>query len=211
MTNLPLRFVGIQLEDEGCAQQLRVLFQADGIAILPTDTLYGICGAMSSERAHRRVLDIKGYPGDRPFVYVASSVAMVASYIDSWGCTTESEMSRVWPAELTAIFTAGEMCPAWVGRTVALRVPRHPGLVGIIEAVGEPLFATSVNAADEAPLVDYRAIVERFGAMADVTVEGTIAKKAAPSTLIDFTGGKPKVLREGAYAWAAVGGEKPSN
>lgn len=211
MTHLPIRFVGLHLEDEGCAQQLRALFRAGGVAILPTDTLYGICGAMSSERAHRRVLAIKGYPGDRPFVYVASSVAMVASYIDSWGCTTESDMQRIWPAELTAIFTAGEICPAWVDRTVALRVPRHSGLVGVIEAVGEPLFATSVNAADEPPLGDYRTIVKRFGALADVTVEGAIAKTAAPSTLIDFTGDKPKVLREGAYAWAVAGREKPSN
>lgn len=187
---------------------LRVL-RGGGVVIVPTDTLYGLSSAMSSRLGYERIVSIKGAGEDRRFLYLASGVDMVERYIQGWGCASRRDFERAWPAPLSAVFRSGGKSPVWVGETVAFRVPLHPLLGPVIEALGEPVLSTSVNAAGEPPLGDARVIEERFGALVDLVVDAGPLAVEAPSTLVDFTGEKPVVLRRGGYAWD--GAKKPSN
>jgi L-threonylcarbamoyladenylate synthase len=182
---------------------------AGGVAVLPTDTLYGLSTPISSREGHERISEMKRAPAGRRFLYLADSVARVESFIDGWGCATRGAFESIWPAPLTAIFRSGPRCPAWAGGTIALRIPACAFVRAAIEALGEPLLSTSVNRSGEAPLEDADAIERTFGALVDVIVDAGRLSGGEPSTLVDLTGTAPVVVRQGSYVW--VGAGKPSN
>jgi L-threonylcarbamoyladenylate synthase len=188
--------------------RLRSTLSAGGIAVVPTDTLYGLSAAMSSRRAYDRIVSIKRSGADRRYLYLASDIDMVERYIDDWGCASRRMLQAIWPAPLTAIFRSGDRSPRWVGGTVAFRVPRYAPLQAVIDALGEPIVSTSVNEAGGPPINDLGAIEDRFGHAVDLIVDGGMLPGGLPSTLVDLSGSEPVVLRAGAYGWTAV--EKPS-
>jgi L-threonylcarbamoyladenylate synthase len=199
----------IPVDHAETASRLVHALSGGGVAVVATDTLYGFSTPISSRAGHERIVSIKGSGGDRRFIYLASGVAMVERYVDGWGCASRRTLEKAWPAPLTAVFRSGGKTPSWVGNTVAFRVPLHALLQRAIETLGEPILSTSVNATGEAPLGDADEIERRFGASVDLIVDAGTLVGAAPSTLVDFTGTEPVVLRQGGYAWDGAG--NPSN
>jgi L-threonylcarbamoyladenylate synthase len=197
--------------DDPRARELALgVLSRGGVAVLPTDTLFGFSARLSAEEAVRRISAAKGAPNDRRYILLASSVEMVGRFVRSFGCATRDAMAQVWPAPLSVILPSGPACPAWVGPTVAIRVPALEPLRALIERLGEPIVSTSVNRAGEAPLEDAHAIRSEFGSEVDVIVLGA-AHDGAASTIVDLCGSSPRVVRRGSYAWPAAAGDgKPS-
>ncbi len=177
------------------------------VVALPTDTLFGFSAALSHDAAVRRIAAIKRAPEDRRFIVLASSIDMVARYVSSFGCSTRDALASRWPAAFTAILPAGPSCPAWVGPTVALRVPAWEPLRAVIARVGEPIVSTSVNRTGAPALDDAHDILREFGDDIDAVFERAGAGGGA-STIVDLCGNAPRVVRAGAYAWDGAG--KPS-
>jgi L-threonylcarbamoyladenylate synthase len=179
------------------------------VVVLPTDTLYGLSAVLSQEAAVRRIASIKQAPQERRFIVLASSIDMVERYVASFGCATREALATRWPASFTVILPSGRTCPAWVGPTVAMRVPAFEPIRALIERVGEPIVSTSVNRTGQAPLDDAHAILREFGNDVDAVFERRGGGGEA-STIVDLCGKTPRVIRAGSYAWDATGGGKPS-
>ncbi|MCI0452969.1 MAG: threonylcarbamoyl-AMP synthase [Candidatus Latescibacteria bacterium] len=179
------------------------------VVVLPTDTLYGLSAALSQEAAVRRIAAIKRAPEERRFIVLASSIDMVERYVASFGCASRETLATRWPAPFAAILPSGRACPAWVGPTVAMRVPAFEPMHALIERVGEPIVSTSVNRTGQAPLDDAHAILREFGDQVDAVFERRGGGGDA-STIVDLCGKAPRVVRAGSYAWEATGGAKPS-
>ncbi len=179
------------------------------VVALPTDTLYGFSAALSQEASVRRIASIKQTPDDRRFIVLASSIDMVGGYVASFGCSSREAMAAKWPAPLTVILPAGPQCPAWVGPTLALRVPAWDPLRALIERVGEPIVSTSVNRTGQLPLDEANVILREFGEEIDAVFERREPGGGA-STIVDLCGKSPRVVRAGSYAWEATGRGKPS-
>ncbi len=179
------------------------------VVALPTDTLYGFSAALSQEASVRRIASIKQTPDDRRFIVLASSIDMVGGYVASFGCSSREAMAAKWPAPLTVILPAGPQCPAWVGPTLALRVPAWDPLRALIERVGEPIVSTSVNRTGQLPLDEANVILREFGEEIDAVFERRELGGGA-STIVDLCGKTPRVVRAGSYAWDATGRGKPS-
>lgn len=177
------------------------LLRGDGVVVVPTDTLYGLSAAASSEKAYRRILELKSCGGKRNFLLLASSCAMVERYVSSWGCASREQMSRLWPAPLTAILPAGASCPSWVERTVAFRIPDLEPLRALVEELGEPIVSTSANVSGESPLHRREEIEKVFGAGVDMIMATRTEAQDLPSTIVDFTQEEPKLVRQGSYSW----------
>lgn len=199
----------INLGDKDARAVVAHALEAGGVVVLPTDTIYGLSAALLCREAYDRILALKGYDHARPFVNLAEATDMVARYVAGWGSTSAAELGRVWPAPLTAVLPSGGLAPKWVGETIAFRVPKAPELTGIIRALGQPILSTSVNRSGEKPLTSVDAIQIDFGSDIDLLVAGEITGGGAPSTIVDFTGERPRVIRQGAYDWPATA--NPSN
>jgi len=199
----------VQSDLPDAASLLGKALSKGGVVVVPTDTLYGLSTPMSRRDGLERIAAIKRSANDRRFIYLAASVDMVERYIDSWGCASRETLERIWPAPLTAVFRSGVRCPGWVGATVAFRVPLHALLRQAIGELGEPIVSTSVNETGCPPLEDPDEIEKKFGSQVDVIVDEGRLAAGARSTLVDFTGKAPCVLRAGSYDWEATG--NPSN
>jgi L-threonylcarbamoyladenylate synthase len=191
----------IDLQDQETPAAVARALEAGDVVVLPTDTIYGLSAAIHRRDTFDRILALKGYETARPFVHLADSIDMVARYISGWGCGSEAELRRIWPAPLTAVLPCGGRAPDWVGETIAFRVPNAPRLLRVIGEVGEPIVSSSVNRSGENPLTNVDAIIEAFGSEIDLIVVGETVGGGVTSTIVDFTGEKPSVIRQGAYAW----------
>jgi len=196
--------------DDASGQSLAAESLVRGAVLaLPTDTLYGLSAAISHDGAVRRIASIKQAPDDRRFIMLASDIDMAERYVASFGCSSREQLAEKWPAPLTVILPSGPQCPAWVGPTVAIRLPAWEPLRAVIERVGEPIVSTSVNRTGEEALDDAQAILREFGEEIDAVFERR-ESGGGVSTIVDLCGKSPRVVRAGAYAWDAKGGAKPS-
>jgi L-threonylcarbamoyladenylate synthase len=202
----------IQSDHPEAAATLATTLSREGVAVVPTDTIYGLSAPLSSRSGYQRILDIKRCSPGRRFLHLASSVDMVQRYIDSWGCGSKRLLAAIWPAPLTGVFRSGDKCPEWVGETIAFRVAALPLLARAIDILGEPVVSTSVNVTGGTPLDDIEQIEERVGGHVELIVESAVRPEGRPSTIVDFTGVEPVVVRAGAYDWTGDPGDgKPSN
>jgi tRNA threonylcarbamoyl adenosine modification protein (Sua5/YciO/YrdC/YwlC family) len=163
--------------------------------VLPTDTVYGLCADASSPLACLEALALKGRPERQPAALLCGDVDTLLRLVPE----LPGRMVRaLLPGPYTLVFanTAGRY--SWLGEdTIGVRVPELPGPVADVLAQVEAVMATSANLhgrPDARKLEDLPAeIREACGAVLD---GGELP--GVPSTVLDFTGAEPRVLREGA-------------
>ena len=133
---------------------------------------------------------------------IASGKSVVASRL----------AARHWPGPLTLVLTGGERrVPARLRGPeggVAVRWTSHPGLQRLLQAYGDPITSTSANRPRQPPAMTAGEIVQQW--QADIT-QGTIRVldggrlvPSPPSTVVDCTGSRPRVIRPGAIASAVL-------
>ena len=109
-----------------------------------------------------------------------------------------------WPGPVTFVLPRGERSKAWsLGTregTIALRVPDHPIARVVLERSG-PLAVSSANLSGEPPAATEAELVEAFGdgvAVYIVVPEALRPDERPPSSIIDLSGHRPRLLRRGA-------------
>jgi L-threonylcarbamoyladenylate synthase len=88
--------------------------------------------------------------------------------------------------------------------TVGVRVPAQLVTRALCAACGFPLTATSANVSGEPATVDPDEVERRLGGLVDVLVDAGPTPGGPPSTIVDATGGEPRLIRAGAIAWQDV-------
>jgi L-threonylcarbamoyladenylate synthase len=164
--------------------ELADVLNAGGVALLPTDTIYGLHAIASNEEAVARIAAMKERPGDKAFVIIAASI----DQLESLGATVPEILRTIWPAPLTAILPRGES-------TVAARIPDLAWLRSLLARTG-PLVSTSANRSGEAPVTSPQELDERLRTQLEALLDQG-ACEGKPSTIADFTGSSPKLVREG--------------
>jgi tRNA threonylcarbamoyl adenosine modification protein (Sua5/YciO/YrdC/YwlC family) len=163
---------------------IAAILKAGGVALLPTDTVYGLHAVAADTRAVERIAAMKGRGDDKPFVVIAASTDQLAAI----GCRIPEELTRVWPAPITAILARG-------ANTQAARIPDLEWLRSLIERTG-PLVSTSANRAGEPPVAEPEQLAPDLRRQLDALLDaGPLLGK--PSVIVDFTGALPRILREG--------------
>ena len=178
------------------------LLAGGDIAVIPTDTIYGFHCLATDQSAVKRVRTLKGNRKKSGFVLLFSEINMADRWVSSWKEDSRKILTSIWPAPLTAILPAAKSVDsALIDRSsVAIRIPAKRELRDIIDKIGGPLISTSVNRSGDRPLTRISEIVLLFpGLGAYISRKGRTPDR--PSTLIDFRGSLPEVVRRGAYNW----------
>lgn len=155
-----------------------------GIALLPTDTIYGLHAAAGDADAVARVARLKGRGDGKPFVVIAASAAQLRAF----GVEVPEALESLWPAPLTAVLRRGE-------GTVAARVPDLAWLRDLLSRSG-PLISTSANRSGEPAITTIDELSAEAAELIDIALDGGLVE-GEPSTIVDFTGDQPQILREG--------------
>jgi len=184
-------------------ETLRRVLARGGVVAFPTESSYGLGVDPLDARAVERLFVLKGRPPEKALPVVAAGVeALVGLGVVAHSPELAWGLAR-WPAALSVVVPLAAPIAASGGRTdLAVRIPAQPRLREILAAVGRALTATSANASGEPPLLEpdeVAAWLSRGGADA-VVVGDRSAPGGAPSTLVAFEGGRPRVLRPGPIA-----------
>ena len=113
----------------------------------------------------------------------------------------ERLIRRFWPGPLSLIFRAAPIVPQRVrgaGGTVALRCPKHTLSQRLLELIGGPVVASSANLSGQPPAESAEDVVRIFGNQLDLVIDGGPLRGGVPSTLVDVSGARPRLLRRGA-------------
>ncbi len=167
--------------------------------IFPTDTVYGLgCDPVRTESIDR-IFALKGRPRTKPLSLHVGSVTEFLEY--AAGNRAAAELAANFlPGALTVIVRR----PAFVNprvsvgfETLGLRVPKHELCRVILERTG-PLAATSANPSGAPAFAGLRFASELPSA--DVFVDDGPTPLGAESTIVDVSGERPRLVREGAIS-----------
>jgi L-threonylcarbamoyladenylate synthase len=164
--------------------ELAAVLKAGGVALLPTDTIYGLHAITTNEQAVARIAAMKQRPGDKRFVIIAASIDQLRDL----GVAVPELLSNIWPAPLTAILASGET-------TVAARIPDLGWLRALLTRTG-PLISTSANRSGEAPITSPEMLNADVQNDLDAVLDQG-PREGKPSTIVDLTGTEPRLIREG--------------
>ena len=172
--------------------------RAGEVVGFPTDTVYGVGVDPLNEAAVARLFELKGRPQHKPVGLLMASVDQAETMGELSGQARRLAREH-WPGALTLVVTPKVILANWVGdaqqRTVGIRVPDHPVALEFLHAAG-PLAVTSANRSggrEALSDVEARAV---FGNQVAALLEG-LAPGGEPSTVVDATGDKLVILREG--------------
>lgn len=125
------------------------LIRDDQIVAVPTETVYGLAADAGRAEAVARIYAAKGRPSFNPLIVHVPDLAAAEALavIDD---EARALATRWWPGPLTLVLPlrAGAPIASLVAaglETVAIRVPAHRAMQGLLAATGCPLAAPSAN------------------------------------------------------------------
>jgi L-threonylcarbamoyladenylate synthase len=199
----PVRIVRADNEGERVAAEWLC---GGGIAVVPTDTVYGLAARPTDANAVRSVYRVKGRPEGMHLPVLAASVAQVRALGVTFTPGAEALARRWWPGPLTLAFGFAPHLarPDWLdGRAeVAVRIPDHDFLRALLERTGV-LVVTSANAHGAPTPRTAHDVAAGLGSAVDLVVDGGELHDV-PSTLVNVNGPETSVERVGALSRAAV-------
>ncbi len=200
---------GPSVADRGLTEAL-VALRAGLIVGVPTDTVYGIGADPFCEAAVASLFAAKGRPGVKPIPLLVASLGQ-ARRLGVFERPAAEAAQRHWPGALTLVVPRAPSLPSWIGDlergSVGLRVPDHPVALALLEAFG-PLAVTSANRSGQRPPANEAQARAMLGSLIAVYLPGSGVAGAA-STVVDFTGEEPMLLRRGALEWGRGHAEGP--
>jgi len=183
------------------------LLRNGALAILPTDTVYGLCADARCDDAVQAISEVKGRSTATPLqLLLGRDTGMVEKYAVLAG-SAEALVEGLGPGGWTIVTDAA---PRWEspalagGRTVGIRIPDAPVVDAIVRMLGAPLAASSANRHGESSPATCAQAVASVGRACAVALDGGRSVAGLDSTVIDCTATGPRILREGAIDRATV-------
>jgi len=184
---------------------------AGRVLAYPTETVYGFGGAVD-ERSVERLVQLKGRPPGKPFLLLVAASEMITRLELKLTSYASTLAARFWPGPLTLVLPGGDRRVPDKLRGpeggVAVRWTPHSSLARLILAHGEPITSTSANRPGVPPAAAADQIVSQWG---DAIARGTLRvldggrlRDSEPSTVVDCTGRRPRVIRPGAISAASL-------
>ena len=172
---------------------------AGGAVVLPTETVYGLFAQALNEEAVERVYELKRRPRDKALNLNVASLEEIYAFSKNQPCYLEQLYQAFLPGPLTVILQANDRVPAWINsgmETVGFRIPNHPVTLDLIRKYG-PLIGPSANLSGKASGTSFQQIMMDF--QEEVSgVEDDAALTGQDSTILDLSGEKALILRQGA-------------
>ena len=188
------------MESSSVAEAVDAIRRGEPV-ILPTDTVYGLCADAYRSEPAERVYRLKGRPRTKPSALLAADVDTLLECIPELRGRSGSIARALLPGPLTLILPNPARRFRWVtGESydaIGVRVPALDGPAAEVLEQAGCVIATSANLPGGP---DPRRLDEIPGEIRDgvaATIDGGDLP-GTPSTVLDFTGDEPKVVREGA-------------
>lgn len=184
-------------------QKINEILLNDGVIAFVTDTVWGIGCLPTSEKAVKKIYEIKHREAKKPLILMSYDIYPLFDYIKQ---PVEKEAQRLikkyFPGALTLVLPKSENTPDFMTsnlETVGIRVPDNETFSNICKNIeGRVLATTSANISGEPPALTYNEAIEYIGDKVDLVIKdfGKTAQGRA-STVAGFKDGKTVIYRQG--------------
>lgn len=184
------------------------LLRGGGLVAFPTETVYGLGGDATNERAVAAIFEAKGRPEFNPLISHVLD-AGEAKRLVQWNETADKLAARFWPGPLTFVLPRIKDSPiallATAGLdTAAVRAPSHPVAQALIRAAGRPIAAPSANRSGAVSPTRAEHVAESLGERVPLILNGGPCLVGLESTVLDLTTPTPTLLRPGGATREAI-------
>jgi L-threonylcarbamoyladenylate synthase len=193
--------------DPMALEEAAALILAGEIVAVPTDTLYGLAADPFSTNAVARVFAAKGRAAERAFALIAADIAQIEDCLGPLSPEARRLSAAFWPGPLTLLVPRPATMPDAVTgglAQVGVRVPAHAVARGLCRASGRPLTATSANPSGAPAPADPGDVARTLNESVALLLDAGPAPGGAPSTIVDVSDGKVRLVRPGAVSWDEV-------
>jgi L-threonylcarbamoyladenylate synthase len=197
--------------DSDDAERLRGCVAGGGVAVFPTDTVYGVCCDPDNETAARRLYELKGRPPARSAAVMFFALEPALRALGDRSQAERRALEALLPGPVTLLLEncSGDFAAACRTdpATLGLRIPSLPRSLHALAQIAEPVMQTSANRSGGPDARTLAEVPRSLREGADLVLDGG-ALHGTSSTVIDLreyeASGEWHVLREGALAIETV-------
>lgn len=170
--------------------------QPGGLAVIPTDTVYGVVARAADPAAVERLYKLKKRE-DKPGTIVAAGIQQLEELGLKHRYLTAVE--QFWPGAVSVVIPCSDPALKYLHRgqmSLAVRIPDDPDLLKFLSQSG-PLLTSSANHPGEPTATTMEQAQAYFGDEVDAYVNGGDLSNREPSTIIRIVDDAVEVLRQG--------------
>ncbi|GHT42077.1 protein-tyrosine-phosphatase [Planctomycetales bacterium] len=193
------------------------VLRSGGLAVLPTETVYGLAVRAADENAVRRLIQLKGRKERHPFALAFSSPEAVRDFCGELSPLADKLTRRILPGPVSFVLDISPddnelyKLPVFVqqavskNRGVSCRIPAHPFTLTVLGELNEPVILTSANRSGQGDLTSIEQILgslnngvnHEIDRGIDIAVSDDVLPDPLPSTVLKIVGDEYHILREG--------------
>lgn len=185
------------------------LLREGRLVAFPTETVYGLGGDATNDKAVAAIFAAKGRPQFNPLiVHVAEPAALDDLIV--WNDTARMLAKQFWPGPLTLVLPRKEgtrvsLLASSGLNTLAVRIPSHPIALQLLQAVGRPVAAPSANVSGKLSPTTPLHVAETLGDKVDMILAGGKTQIGVESTVLNLVTPRPTLLRPGGVTKEQLG------
>ena len=187
--------------DESELNKIKEILDNDGVIIFPTDTVYGIACNCFSEKAIKKVFDIKKRPENKPINVLSNSLDKIKLVSRNINEKEKFLIDKYMPGALTIILDKNEKVSDILTAgldTIGVRIPKNNISLRILENVSYPLATTSANISGDSAGIKISDFLKEFDGVVDAIIDGGETDLKVASTIVRVeSDNKLKIIREG--------------
>lgn len=179
-------------------EKLVKVLRKGGVAVMPTDTIYGLVGRAEDEKTANRIYTLKRRAPEKPCIILIGDIKELEKFSINLSREEKNEVKKYWPGAVSVILDCGSDSFSYLHRgtkTLAFRIPNLPSLRGLLSKTG-PLIAPSVNPEGLPPAGDIVQAREYFGSLIDLYIDGGKIFSKASKLIKLLKDGSINILRE---------------
>jgi L-threonylcarbamoyladenylate synthase len=189
---------------ESIQHALEVL-QAGGLVAFPTDTVYGVGALAFDGKAVESIYKAKDRPIEKAIPVLLGDAEDIDKVTSEVPLMAKKLAQRFWPGPLTIIVPKHISLPESVSatNTVGVRVPDHIVARSVLHAAG-PMAVTSANLSGQPSPSTAEEVFAQLNGRISLILDGGKTPGGVPSTVVDCTGAKPVISREGPITFDEI-------
>lgn len=192
-------------------EEICTALKKGAVMLYPTDTVYAIGCDMNAKSAVERVRRLKQLSNDKPLTFLCSSLSNISEY----AVVTDQAyriMKRLIPGPYTFVLPTTKLVPKLVmnpkRKTTGIRVPDHPVCQALLQNLENPIISSSAHLQDEEGelptlQLEKAKLFDSLDKLVDIIIEDGSDPGFEVSTIVDFTGSEPAIVRQG-LGWERI-------
>lgn len=191
----------------GALEKASEIIKKGGIIAYPTETFYGLGVKFDDITALKKLYGIKRRSWDKALPLIIGEKRLLELIASSITGSAEKLVEKFWPGPLTLLLPAkpdiSEFITAKTGK-IAIRIPGESFALDLARSLDFPITATSANISGMPPADNADDLIRYFRDALDLIIDCGKTPGGKPSTIVDASGEKIRVLRAGAVSTEEV-------